>query len=181
MFVLAERSQPWWVLVIRGIAAVVFGVLTLLMPGITLIFLVSLFAAYAIIDGVAALIGTVQAAEAHRRWWPLLLEGIVSIVAGIIAIAMPGITALVLLYLVAAWAIVTGAIEVAAGLRFGAWALALAGVLSVIFGVVLVIAPGAGLLSLLWLIGSFTLVFGVLMLIHGFSLRASSPTRGTAT
>jgi uncharacterized membrane protein HdeD (DUF308 family) len=180
MFVLAERSQPWWVLVIRGIAAIVFGIGALVWPGVTLIVLIALFAAYAIVDGLVALIGAVQAAEAHRRWLPLLLEGIVGIIAGIIALVWPGMTALVLLWIIGAWAIITGILEVAAGLRFGAWALALAGVLSAVFGVILFVAPGAGLLSLLWLIGIYALIFGVLLLVHGFSLRASSPAKGTA-
>lgn len=180
MFVLAEQSQPWWAMVVRGIAAIVFGIGALFWPAVTLIVLIALFAAYAVVDGVAALIGAVQAAETHRRWLPLLLEGIVGILAGIIALVWPGMTALVLLFVIGAWAIITGVLEIAAGLRFGAWALTLAGVLSLIFGIILVVAPGAGLLSLLWLIGSYALVFGVLLLIHGFSLRASSPKAGTA-
>jgi uncharacterized membrane protein HdeD (DUF308 family) len=180
MFVLAERSQPWWVLVVRGIAAIVFGIVALVSPGATLIVLIAVFAAYAVVDGIAALIGAVQAAEAHRRWWPLLLEGVVSIIAGIIAIRWPGMTAIVLLLVIGAWAIITGVLKIAAGLRFGAWALTVAGVLSVIFGVILFVAPGAGLLSLLWLIGTYALIFGILMLIHGISLRASAPKTGTA-
>jgi uncharacterized membrane protein HdeD (DUF308 family) len=180
MFVLAERSQPWWALVIRGIAGILFGIGALVWPDVTLIVLIALFAAYAIVDGVAALIGAVQAAEAHRRWLPLVLEGIVGIIAGVVALVWPGMTALVLLWVIGAWAIITGLFEIAAGLRFGAWALTLAGVLSLIFGIVLFVAPGAGLLSLLWLIGGYALVFGVLLLIHGFSLRASSPSPGVA-
>jgi uncharacterized membrane protein HdeD (DUF308 family) len=180
MFVLAERTQPWWVLVIRGIAGIVFGIGALAWPGMTLIVLIAIFAVYAIVDGVVALIGAVQAAEAHRRWLPLILEGFVGIIAGIIALVWPGMTALVLLWIIGAWALLTGLLEIVAGLRFGAWALALAGVLSLIFGIILFAAPGAGILGLLWLIGIYALIFGVLLLIHGFSLRASSPSAGTA-
>src|SRR5215471_18334955 len=119
MFVLAEQSQPWWVMVVRGIAAIIFGIGALVSPGATLIVLIALFAAYSVVDGIAALFGAVQAAEAHRRWLPLLFEGIVGIIAGIIAIAWPGMTAIVLLFVIGAWAIITGVLEIAAGLRFG--------------------------------------------------------------
>ena len=173
MFVATEQSVPWWALVIRGIAAIIFGLIALVLPGITLIVLIALYGAYAIVNGVAELIGAFQAAERHRRWWPLVLEGIVSILAGIVAFVWPGITALVLVLIIGAWAIITGVLEVIAGLRFGSWLLDLAGVISVLFGIFLVVSPGAGALSLLWLIGVYALVFGILLLVHGISLRSS--------
>ena len=174
MYVTTERSQPWWALVIRGIAAIVFGLGALFWPGVSLLVLVILYGAYAIVDGVAALVGAFQAAERHRRWWPLVLEGIVGILAGLIAFVWPGITAIVLVWIIGAWAIIQGCLEIAAGLRFASWVLTIAGILSVIFGMILLVFPGAGALSLAWLMGAYALVFGVLLLVHGFGLRTHS-------
>lgn len=173
MFIVTTRSIPWWSPVIRGIVAILFGLAALIWPGITLIFLIALYGAYAIVDGLASLVGAFQAAERQRSWWALLLGGIVSILAGIVAFVWPGITALVLLFVIGAWAVVTGILAVIAAFRFGSWLLGLAGVLSVLFGVILYAFPGAGALSLVWLIGAYALIFGILLVLFGISLHSS--------
>ena len=128
-------AKNWWSLLIRGIAAILFGILTFVWPGITVTALVFLFAAYALVDGVVSLAGAVRAAEAHDRWGALLLEGIVGIAAAIVTIVWPGLTAVSLVFVIAVWAIITGVAEIAAAVRLrrhihGEWLLALAGVLS---------------------------------------------------
>src|SRR5258708_14854653 len=142
-------ATNWWSLVIRGIAGIVFGILTFVWPGITLVALVLLFAAYSLVDGVMSLIGAVRAAEAHERWGVRVLEGLVGIAAGAITVLWPAITAIALVYVIAAWAIVTGALEIGAAIRLrkvisGEWLLILGGIASVMFGFLLVIAPVKG-------------------------------------
>jgi uncharacterized membrane protein HdeD (DUF308 family) len=170
-------ARNWWSLVIRGIVAIIFGILTFVWPGITVTALVFLFAGYALVDGVVSLAGAVRAAEAHDRWGALLLEGIVGIAAAIATILWPGITALSLVYVIAAWAIITGVAEIAAAVRLrkhihGEWLLALAGILSILFGVFVVAMPIAGALVIAIWIGAYALVFGVTLVALGFRLRS---------
>jgi uncharacterized membrane protein HdeD (DUF308 family) len=165
------------VLTIRGIAAVLFGLVALIFPGIALLAFVFVFGAYALIDGITAIFVAFQERGIASHWVALLLEGIVSIIIGILAFVLPGITALVLLYLVAAWAIITGVMEISAAFmrRLPAsreWALGLAGLLSIIFGVILFVHPGAGLLAILWLVGIYAIVFGVLLIVRSFQFRS---------
>lgn len=172
-------SQHWWSFVLRGALAILFGVLAFLLPGLTLEALVLLFGAYAIVDGAFA-IWAVISGEVPRgqRWWALLLEGMLGIVAGLIALFLPAITALALVYVIAAWAIVTGAFEVGAAIRLrreiqGEWLLALSGVLSIVFGAVIAIFPGAGALAIVWLIASYAVVFGIVLIALGIRLRGA--------
>jgi len=169
----------WWILGIRGLLAVLFGLAAIVWPRLTLLVLVLLFGAYALVDGVIAVVVSLQVRRVFTRWWVLLLEGLVGIIAGLLTFLWPGITALVLLYVIAFWAIVTGVFEIAAALSgwlpvAQEWSLALAGVLSVLLGVLLAILPGVGLLSLVWLIGVYAIVFGVLLLIRAFQLRRAA-------
>jgi len=171
----------WWTMGIRGLLAVLFGLAALVWPRLTLLVLVYLFGAYALVDGVVAVIVSIQERKNLRYWWVLLLEGIAGIIAGVIAFVWPGITALALLYLIAAWAIVTGILEIATALSgrlpvAQEWTLAVAGILSVVFGVLLAVLPGVGLLSLVWLIGIYAIVFGLLLIVRAFQYR----TAGTA-
>ena len=179
----AMLARNWWVLAIRGIAAILFGVGAFLWPDLTLAVLVLLFGAYTLVDGVFAVIAGIAARKEQQRWWMMILEGLAGIVVGILTFVIPGITALVLLYLIAAWSIVTGVLEIAAAIRLrkeikGEWVLILAGIASVIFGVILILFPGAGALAVIWLIGSYALVFGVLMLVLAFRLRSRQGTAG---
>ena len=136
-----------------------------------------MFAAYALVDGITAVIVSLQERGSTSHWVALLVEGIVSIIIGVMAFAWPGITALVLLYLVAAWAIITGVMEISAAFMrripvAQEWALGLAGVLSILFGIILFARPGAGLLTILWLVGIYAIVFGVLLIVRAFQFRS---------
>lgn len=167
-------ARNWWAVVLRGVFAVIFGLLALIWPGATLFVLIMLFGAYALVDGVFALIAAFRVAGGDR--WPLLLEGVVGILIGLLTFFWPGVTALVLLSFIAAWAIITGIFEIVAAIRLrreieGEWALGLAGVASLIFGVLLILFPGAGALSLIWLIGAYAIVFGILLILLGLRLR----------
>ena len=175
--VLPSETGHWWALAIRGAIAIIFGLAALLRPDIALEALILLFGAYALVDGVFAIVGVFGGTRGRTPRWLLLIEGIVGILAGIIAFVIPGLAAVVFLYLIAAWAVVTGIAEIATAIRLrkevtGEWALIIGGALSVLFGVILaVIGPVAGLVSLIWLIGIYALVFGILMLITAFQVR----------
>ena len=158
-----------WLIGLRGVLAIIFGVLAFIWPGITLVALVYLFATYAIIDGVLTIASAVRNREENDRWWLVLLEGIVDIAAGVIAFLFPTLAAVVLLFVVAIWAILTGLLEIAAAIRLrqeieNEWALGLTGVVSVILGVVMILNPGAGLLGFVWAIGGYAILFGILMI-----------------
>ena len=166
-------TANWWALAIRGLVAVLFGLLTLFLPGITLVTLVLLFGAYALVDGVFNVIAFFRVAS-HQ--WALLIEGVVGIVAGVITFAMPAITAIALLYLIAFWAMLTGIFEIVAGIRLrkaiaNEWLLLMMGVLSLLFGFLILFAPGAGALAIMLWIGAYALVFGVFLLALAFRLR----------
>jgi uncharacterized membrane protein HdeD (DUF308 family) len=166
-------TANWWALAIRGLVAVLFGLLTLFLPGITLVTLVLLFGAYALVDGVFNVIAFFRVAS-HQ--WALLIEGVVGIVAGVITFAMPAITAIALLYLIAFWAILTGIFEIVAGIRLrkaiaNEWLLLMMGVLSLLFGFLILFAPGAGALAIVLWIGAYALVFGIFLLALAFRLR----------
>src|SRR5215831_2984831 len=167
--------RNWWALALRGVAAILFGLLALIMPAFTLVWLVLLFGAYVLVDGVFSIIAGIRAAERHERWWPFALEGLASIVVGILAFVMPAATALVLLYFVAAWAIVTGAIRIGAAIRLrrevrGEWLL-----------ILIVVRPGAGLLTLVWLLGVYAVVFGVMLVGLALRLRRHARAAGSVT
>lgn len=169
-------TRNWWLLALRGVAAVLFGVLAFVWPGITLLVLVYLFSAYALVNGVLALILANRAPKGHPRFGSLIFGGLISIAAGIIGFLWPGLTALTLLVLIASWAIVTGVMEIIAAVRLrkvitDEWLLILAGLASTIFGVLLLLQPGAGALALIWWIGAFAMIFGVLLVALAFRMR----------
>lgn len=169
-------ARNWWALVIRGIAAILFGIAAFVLPGATLLVLVILFGAYAMVDGIFAFVAAVRAAESHERWLSLIVEGVVGVTIGLVTIVYPAITALALVYLIAFWAIATGIVElwVAVELRrlvaSEIW-LILAGLLSLAFGVIIALRPEGGALAVVWLIGWYALLFGVLMVVLGLRLR----------
>jgi uncharacterized membrane protein HdeD (DUF308 family) len=181
---LLTLTRYWWAVVLRGVAAVLFGLMALIWPGITVIVLVALFGAYALVDGIVGL-GTAVfgGRERGRRGW-LVVEGIAGVLAGIFTFAWPGVTALVLLWLIAAWALVTGVLEIVAAVRLrremkGEWLLALSGVLSVLFGILLAVWPAAGALSVVFVIGIYAIVFGVALVGLGLRLRRLRRDTGT--
>jgi uncharacterized membrane protein HdeD (DUF308 family) len=166
----------WWSLVIRGLLGITVGIVTFIWPGITLAALVFLFAGYALIDGIMSLTGAIRAVQAHERWGILLIEGIAGIGAAVVTVLWPAITAISLVFVIAAWAIVTGIVEIAAAIRLrsvisGEWLLALSGVASVVFGVLLAVLPVVGAIVLAMWFGVYALIFGVLMVALGFRLR----------
>src|SRR5438093_3897207 len=167
--------RNWWALALRGVLAILLGVAVVVVPGVTLAALVVLFGAYALVDGVLAIIAGVRAAERHERWWSPVLKGLAGIAAGVVTFVQPALTALALLYLIGGWGIVTGILEIVAAVHLhrahGEWLLVLNGVLSVLFGLLVILWPGAGILTLLWLIGTYSIVFGVVLLVLAFRLR----------
>ncbi|WP_197023833.1 HdeD family acid-resistance protein [Microbulbifer sp. HZ11] len=175
---LRAMADNWWVALLRGLFAIAFGVLTFIWPGISLLSLVFLFAIYTLIDGVVALYGAIKGrgqVERSSLWW-LLFVGITGIAAGILTFVYPQVTALVLVIFIGAWALVRGIFEIVGALRLRKeieheWLLIFAGFLSVIFGLVLLLKPGAGALALLWLIGSYAIVFGIILVWLAFRLK----------
>jgi uncharacterized membrane protein HdeD (DUF308 family) len=174
---LRSLADNWWLLLLRGIVAILFGILAFVWPGITLLTLIFFWGAYAVADGIFALWSAIsgKGGELGSRWW-LALVGICGVVAGLLAFVLPGVTALVLLLFIAAWAIVTGVLQVWGAIRLrkeieGEWLLILSGLLSVAFGLVLVAWPGAGVLAVIWLIGAFAIVEGVIYAALSFRLK----------
>lgn len=168
--------RNWWALLVRGIAAILFGILAFVWPSLTVLALVLLFAAYAAVDGIFAIVAAWRAAEGRRQWWPLALEGVAGIGVAVLTVVWPGATAFALLFLIAAWALVTGVLEIAAAIRLrkaieGEWLLALVGVASVVFAALIVIFPGEGAVAIVWAIGVYAVVFGILLIALAFRLR----------
>jgi len=169
-------ADTWWLVTLRGVAAVIFGILAFVWPKITLLTLIWLFGVYALINGVLALVQAFTGPKEGRRTGALVFDGIISLAAGIIALIVPGFTALALLLLIAAWAIIGGILEIVTAVRLRKvirheWMMIAAGVISVIFGVLLILQPAVGALAMIWWIGGFAIVFGILLVALSFRLR----------
>lgn len=171
----AQLARNWWAMALRGAFGIVFGLIALLMPGVTIGALVLWFAAYMLADGIFAIVAGVRAAARQERWGGLILEGIVDLLAGAVAFLAPVATILAFVYISAAWAIVSGALMLAAVFRLrpthGKWLLALGGVVSVIWGVLLFLAPIPGAVVMTWWLGAYALIFGGALLVLAFQLR----------
>jgi uncharacterized membrane protein HdeD (DUF308 family) len=181
---LESMARNWWTLLVRGIVAVILGIAVLVWPGIALSALVFLWGAYAVVDGIFALVMAFRGQPAYANRWVVALQGTVSLIAGVIAFVWPGITALALLYLVAFWAIFTGILELVAAIQLrkeltGEFWLGLDGVLSIVFGALLIFYPSAGLLSIVWLLGIYAIVYGAALIILGFRLHGAAPRGDT--
>jgi uncharacterized membrane protein HdeD (DUF308 family) len=166
----------WDMVLIRGILAVLFGLATLLMPGITLVVLVILFGTYALIDGIMTIVMAIKERKAQSDWWLWVTFGLVSIAAGVVTFLYPGITAVSLFYVIVAWAIAGGVLEIILAIQLrkaieGEWLLVLDGILSVAFGILLMAQPVAGALTVLWLIGIYAIVYGGMLIVLAFRLR----------
>jgi uncharacterized membrane protein HdeD (DUF308 family) len=175
--VLIGLARWWWTFILRGVAAILFGILALLWPGLAIEVLVLLFAAWALVDGAFTVITGIRTRDTDRSWWLEILQGVVGVAAGIIAIVLPlEVVTTALVLVIAAWAVLTGVIEIVLAIRLrrvirGELWMALAGVASILFAVVLVLFPAAGALSLVWLIGAFAIAFGIFAIGLGWRLR----------
>ena len=169
-------AQAWWVVGLRGIFGIIFGLICLLTPGIAVQVFVILFAAYMLVDGVFAIISGIRAARNGERWGLLLLEGVVDVAAGAVAVLWPAITLVALIWVIAVWAIISGALMLGAAfglnLDHGRWWLALGGIASIIFGVLLVIEPLVGAVVLTMWVGAYAIVFGGVLLVLAFQLHS---------
>ena len=175
--VILRRS--WWMLLLRGLFAIAFGILTWVLPGLSLAALVLLFGAYVTADGILGVWTAIAGRKDHEHWWVLLLWGLLGIAVGLLTFLVPGLTALVLLFYIAIWAIAIGVLQIVAAVRLrkeiqGEWLLILGGVVSVVFGVLLVARPAAGALAVLWLIATYAVVFGVLFVLLAFKMRRAA-------
>jgi uncharacterized membrane protein HdeD (DUF308 family) len=178
-------AQNWWAIALRGIFAIIFGIIALFMPGAALLALVLLFAAYMVVDGILAIVAAVGAARQHERWGWLIVEGIVDLIAGGIAVVWPLATVIAFVLLMGAWAIVSGALLLAASFRLhvphGRWLMALGGAISVIWGFLLIVWPPIGALALIWWMAAYALFFGVALIVLAFRLRGrryAAPPQG---
>lgn len=166
----------WWSLLIRGAIAILFGIMALISVQFALLFLVYLFGAYALLDGILAVIVSLQERSTASRWWVLLLAGIFGIVLGLVTFFQPRPIILVIFYLVAAWLVVTGIFEIISAFTIGAlgieWLLVVAGVLSIIVGIIFFLHPTASILSIVWLLGVFALVYGVIQIVRAIQFRS---------
>ncbi|HTN97933.1 MAG TPA: HdeD family acid-resistance protein [Nordella sp.] len=171
-------AKNWWLLLLRGIAGILFGILAFAWPGITLLSLVILYGLYAFLDGLFAILAAIKGGGVESRWW-LILIGILGVAAGLVTFFWTGITALVLTMFIGAWALIHGIFEIVGAIKIrkeidNEWWLILSGALSVLFGLVILIRPGAGALALVWLIGAYAIVFGGLLVGFAFRLRKHS-------
>jgi uncharacterized membrane protein HdeD (DUF308 family) len=169
-------SRYWWMILVRGVLAILFGIMVFAWPGITLLSLVYVFGFYALADGIVNVVTAIGGRQEQEHWWVLLLTGLAGVALGILTFLNPGITALALLFYIAIWAIVTGVLQIVAAIRLrreikGEFWLALAGAASVALGLLLITRPGEGALAVLWFIGGYAIVFGVILLVLAFKAR----------
>jgi len=168
-------AKNWWLLLLRGVAAIIFGLLTFVWPGLTLLTLILFYGAFALIDGVLAIIAAITGGAPAPRWW-LAIVGLLGIGAGLLTFLMPGLTALVLLYFIAGWAIATGLFQIVGAIKLrkeidNEWLLILGGIISMLFGIAMMLAPGAGALALVWVIGAYSVVIGLIFVALAFRLK----------
>jgi len=168
-------AKNWWLLLLRGIAAIIFGVLAFAWPGLTLLTLILFYGAFALVDGVLAIIAAITGGAPAPRWW-LAIVGLLGIAAGLLTFLMPGLSALVLLFFIAGWAIATGVLQIIGAIQLrkeidNEWLLILGGIISVLFGIGVMLAPGAGALALIWVIGTYAVIIGVLLVALAFRLK----------
>ena len=174
--------KNWWLLLLKGLCAIAFGVLAFVWPGVTLVTLILFYGAFALVDGVIAILAAIMGGAPAPRWW-LAVVGLFGIAAGVVTFLWPGMTALVLLIFIAAWAIATGIMQIIGAIRLrkeidNEWLLVAGGVVSVIFGVVLLAQPGAGALALIFVIGAYAIIYGILLV--AFALRLRKHTHAAA-
>jgi uncharacterized membrane protein HdeD (DUF308 family) len=170
----AALARSWWLIALRGVLAVIFGLIAFIVPAATILALVLLFSAYMIVDGAFAIYAAIRAGRRHESWGLLLFQGIASLATGVLAFLWPGLTVLAFVLLIAAWAIVSGCIMFASAFATenGRWWLALGGAAALIYGVLMIVAPLAGAVVLTWWLGAFALVFGAALILLSWRLRS---------
>ena len=173
---LSSLTRHWWVAVLRGVIALGFGAAAFLWPGVSLAILISLFGAYVLVDGITTLLLGMRGAGSNERWWAAVLSGVVGVLAGVATFVQPASTALALVYVIAAWALVTGGLQIYAAIRLreliaDEWLLGLGGALSLLFGILLVAMPAAGVLTLVFLFGYYAIRAGLAQVGFGLRLR----------
>lgn len=177
-------AKNWWAVALRGVFAIIFALIALFWPGVTMLTLVMFFSAYMLVDGVFGIVAAVRAAASHQRWGLLVLEGILSILVGIVAFVAPGLTIVFFVALWAAWSLVTGILMIVAAFKldpvFGRGWLVFSGIVSVLFGVALLVAPMIGALVATWWLAAYALIFGITLLMLAFKLKGRKDTIGTA-
>lgn len=166
----------WWALALRGLVAVLFGITALVWPGITLTALIVLFGAFALVDGIFAIVALLFGGGT-RDWGAQLFESLISIGAGVIALVWPGLTAVAFVFVIAAWAVLSGVFQIVMAVRLrkeitNEWLLGLGGVLSALLGIVFFARPAVGLLSSVWVLGLYAVLFGAVLIVLGFRLRS---------
>lgn len=174
--VVEQIGRHWGWVALRGVVAILFGLMAMFMPAITLSALVLVWGAFALADGVLALIAGIRIRDQGKPLWALIIVGLLGVAAGIVTFLWPGLTALILLYIIAFWALAAGVFQIVAAIRFrkqirNEWFLGLSGLVSVLFGGMLVMQPGAGALALVWVIGIYAVFFGILLLVFSFRLK----------
>jgi uncharacterized membrane protein HdeD (DUF308 family) len=174
--------RSWWVLLLRGAAAIVFGVLTWLQPAASAAALLLVFGAYVFVDGLLGSYTAIKSRHESRHWWVILLWGLTGVVVGVLTVINPAVTALVLTLYIGVWALITGVMEIIAAIRLrkeieGEWLLVLGGVISLLFGAFVLAQPGAGMMAMLWVLATYAVVFGLLIVILAFRIRSISHLR----
>jgi uncharacterized membrane protein HdeD (DUF308 family) len=176
-------AQNWWALALRGVFAIIFALIAFFSPGATLLSLVWVFAAYMLVDGVFGIVSGIRAASNNQRWGLLILEGILNILVGVIAFLMPGLTVLFFVTLMAVWSLITGVLMIVAAFKlnptYGRGWLIFSGIVSVLFGVALLLAPLVGAVVLTWWLGAYALIFGISLLVLAFKLKGHKDETGT--
>jgi uncharacterized membrane protein HdeD (DUF308 family) len=178
----AVLARNWWLMALRGVVAILFGIAALAAPGAVVLSLVLFFSAYMLVDGIVGIVASMRAAQRHERWGFLLMEGLLDILVGAAAFLMPAAAVWAFVFLVAFWALVTGGLMIAAAIHlhthYGRWWLGLGGAISVLFGIALLVNPGMSALVLTWWLGAYAIAFGVMLVVLGFQLRGRHEAAG---
>lgn len=179
------KQEPWWSLLLRGIFIIILGIVAFIWPGITVLVLVFLFGAFAFVDGTFATVVSLSKRKEYKHWWLMMLGGLAGIVVGILIFVWPLISALVILYLIAAWLVITGIIRIVTAIRARqeiamGWPLSL-GIISLCFGAAIFLIPVAMLLTMLWIIAAFAIIIGIFLLVDAFQVRKRTKAAKAST
>lgn len=174
---LEKVTNNWWMFALRGLVAIIFGVVALTKPDQTLQALVLVFGAFALIDGILAIFAGISSAPFFNQWWAVLLEGLAGVAIGLVTFFLPNITAIALVYFIAAWALITGIFQIVAAIQLrreitGEWMMVISGLLSIAFGVLMFVFPLVGAVSVIWVIGTYAVVFGISEIIFAFRMHS---------